>query len=388
VRYDIFVTVWGKKFVEKFVKFSLASQLAVGNLPALAQESEIHYHIYTDRSSRKYFTSYLPALAEYATIYFYFYDEIPYNGGTLAQAIQNSDILTVKHNVQRVTAQHMFSSLKHSAAVLLDSDFIISDGTFARMHKLRRQGKRAIMVSLMRLNETTAAPLLLKNLSTYLAPRRLVQLCLDHMHPFFTGYFVDGTHSTAYPSQLNWKVKQHFDGASKTTGIIAHGLFPHPLMVEPDVTKDKSGVKYFSTMDYDCAFRAVSDDAAIHLCLSSDEMLVCKMSPENYLADKEKIERLSIERMANFIFNNTNIRHRIFINQPIWHVAGDAGDWEIVSQSAATFIEGTYKAAELMLGKFPQGDPLTTIHLKSFLGPIDDFISPQVRARIKSWLPR
>ena len=127
MRYDIFVTVWGKKFVEKFVKFSLASQLAVGNLPALAQESEIHYHIYTDRSSRKYFTSYLPALAEYATIYFYFYDEIPYNGGTLAQAIQNSGILTVKHNVQRVTAQHMFSNLKHSAAVLLDLDFIISD---------------------------------------------------------------------------------------------------------------------------------------------------------------------------------------------------------------------------------------------------------------------
>ena len=39
MRYDVFVTVWGKDFVEKFVEFSLGSQLAAGNLPALAEQA-------------------------------------------------------------------------------------------------------------------------------------------------------------------------------------------------------------------------------------------------------------------------------------------------------------------------------------------------------------
>ena len=62
MRYDVFVTVWGQDFVKKFTEISLASQLTPGNIPALASESEIHYHIYTDRHSRKYFDLPLAAL--------------------------------------------------------------------------------------------------------------------------------------------------------------------------------------------------------------------------------------------------------------------------------------------------------------------------------------
>jgi hypothetical protein len=388
VRYDVFVTVWGKEFVSKFAQLSLASQLAAGNLPALALEAEVHYHIYTDRSSRNYFERYIPSLAKYAEIHFYFYDEILYRGTNLEQVIQDSDIGTAKHNVQRITAQHMLARLKHSAAILLDSDFIIADGSFIRMHKLRLEGKRAIMVSLMRLNETASGPILKQNLPAYLAPRKLVKLCLDHMHPFFESYYVDAIGSTAYPSQLNWRVNHSFNDRDQVAGIITHGLFPHPLMIEPDIIAVNRGVKYFSTMDYDCVFRAIPDDEAIHLSRSSDEILVCKISPQNYLIDNQKVERLSIDRMAHFILNNTNIRHRLFLGQTIRHIASDDGNWDVVSRGAADFIEVSYKAVELMIGRLSAGDPLTTVHLKSFLGPIDDFISPQVRERIKKWLPK
>ena len=76
MRYDVFVTVWGQDFVNKFTEFSLASQLTSGNLPALAEQAEIHYHIYTDRESQELFEPSLAALANIAEPHFHFYDEI------------------------------------------------------------------------------------------------------------------------------------------------------------------------------------------------------------------------------------------------------------------------------------------------------------------------
>ncbi len=388
MRYDVFVTVWGQDFVTKFTELSLASQLTLGNLPALSSAADIHYHIYTDRESRQYFDPHIDALAEFAEPHFYLYEEIPYGGGTLDQAIKNSDPSTVKHNTQRITAQHMLSRLKDSAAILLDSDFIIADGSFARLHDLRLQGKRAILTLFMRLNETTVRPLLSPDVTAYTAPRDLVRLSIDHMHPIFAAYFMEAGRSTAYPSQLNWPVIQFGEGPAKAAGVISQCLFPHPLMVIPDNASSESGSKYFSTMDYDYALRAVSDDSAIHLSRSSDEILVCKISPEKYLADNEQAEALSVERMAHFVLNNTNIRHRLFLDQSICFVADEGGNWDEMNIDAARFIDATYKAVELMVGQLPKADPRTMVHLKSFLGPIEDFLSPQMQSKLKGWLPK
>ena len=65
MRYDFFVTVWGRDFVRKFIDLSLFSQLARGNIPALANDAEIHYHIYTDRISRSFFKTSLLELSKY-----------------------------------------------------------------------------------------------------------------------------------------------------------------------------------------------------------------------------------------------------------------------------------------------------------------------------------
>ena len=390
MRYDVFVTVWGQDFVNKFAELSLASQLAPGNLPALAAEAEVHYHIYTDRDSRKFFEPHLTALSEYVEPHFYFYDEIPYGGGTLDQAIENSDPSTNKHNVQRITVQHMLARLEDTAAVLLDSDFIIADGSLARMHALRKQGKRAVMTLFMRLNEVTARPILRDDLAAHLAPRDLVRLSLDHMHPIFAAYFIGEDRPTGYPSQLNWRVSSSANEpeSSKAAGVVSQCLFPHPLMIIPDRSASESGSKYFSTMDYDYALRAVSDDSAIHLSCSSDEILICKISPETYLADSEKGTPLTIERMAHFIINNTNIRHRMFLDQSIRFVADEDGNWDAVNTEAGRFIEATYKAVELMVGNLSSADPKTLVHLKSFLGPIEDFLSPQMQSRLQGWLPK
>jgi hypothetical protein len=360
VRYDVFVTVWGQSFVRKFIDLSLVSQLALGNLPALAKNADVYYHIYTDKESRKFFKSNLLELSRYAKIQFYYFDEIAYGSGNLQQAILNSDITTIKHNVQRITANHMLSGLKDSAAILMDSDFIIADGSLDRMHGLRLKGKRAVMATLLRLNETTASPVLHQDFAFYLEARNLVKLCIKYMHPIFAAYFMDSQHATNYPSQLNWWVGDSKKDLNARAGVITQCLFPHPLMVEPDLLASNSGAKYFSTMDYDYALRVVANDDDIYLSRNSDEIL---------------------------ILNNTNIRHRLFLDQLVYFVADCDGDWDAVSGDANQFIENTYKMLDGMVSSLSIADPITTVYLKSFLGPIENFISPQVQSRIKDFLP-
>ena len=387
MRYDVFVTVWGQTFVGKFVNLSLVSQLAKGNLPALATNADVFYHIYTDKASREYFEPKLVELSKYVKVQFYYFDEIPFGSGNLEQAILNSDVTTIKHNVQRITANHMLSGLKDSAAVLLDSDFIIADGSLDRMHCLRNKGKRAVMTTLLRLNESTASDVLHKDLVFHLEARDLVKFCIKYMHPIFAEYFMDSNHPTHYPSQLNWWVGNSEKNPYTRSGFVTQCLFPHPLMVEPNLLASSSGAKYFSTMDYDYALRVVADDD-IYLSKNSDEILVCKVSPEQYRANNNGAEPLSGERMAHFILNNTNIRHRLFLDQLVYFVADNNGDWDKIGQNAAYFIEKTYKIVDAIVSQLSIADPITTVYLKSFLGPIENFISPQVQSRIRNFLPK
>ena len=388
MRYDVFVTVWGQPFVRKFIDLSLVSQLAMGNLPALAKNADVYYHIYTDKASREFFRSKLSDLSKYVKIQFYYFDQIAYGNGNLQQAILNSDITTIKHNVQRITANHMLLGLKDSAAILMDSDFIIANGSLDRMHVLRQKGKRAVMTTLLRLNETTASPILYQDLPFYLEARNLVKLCIKYMHPIFAAYFMNSQHPTNYPSQLNWWVGESVKNLNARAGVVTQCLFPHPLMVEPDLSANDSGTKYFSTMDYDYALRAVANDDDIYLSRNSDEILICKISPEEYRANDDSVKSLSGERMAQFIINNTNIRHRLFIDQLVYFVADCDEDWNAVSRDATQFIEKTYKMVDLMVSSLSISDPITMVYLKSFLGPIENFISPQVRSRMKYFLPR
>ena len=43
------VALWGQKYAETFASYSLASQLADGNLPSLRAKHQLTYHIVTTR---------------------------------------------------------------------------------------------------------------------------------------------------------------------------------------------------------------------------------------------------------------------------------------------------------------------------------------------------
>ena len=104
MNYQIFVTVWGREYVDKFLQYSLTSQLLPKNLRELSQYAEIVYRIYTDKESHSYFYPDILKLEKFAKIEFVFYEELSFKGANLLEVIINSDPTIVNHNVQRLTS--------------------------------------------------------------------------------------------------------------------------------------------------------------------------------------------------------------------------------------------------------------------------------------------
>ena len=380
MRYEIFVTVWGKRFVRKFVEFALASQLAPGNIPALSAAADVTYRIYTDRASENYFQPEITKLKKLAIVEFVFYEDLAYRNVTLLDAINNSDPTIIKHNVQRETARHHMNLAKESsktAIMLLDSDFVFSDGSFAHIHEQRVKGKKAYAGMFVRLIEEKAIPILRSLLPKPLSARELVRIGMDNMHPLSRSMFIDAKKPSMYPAQINWTVNDN--------GFVANCFFPHPLMFEqrPEI------INYFSTMDYEVILRAVTVNDDLYYCQSSEDLMFCKISPESYFGSMEAGLPPSIDVMARFVIFNTNIRHHLFMRNPVRYLAKeDEKAFKAVEREARSYTEAIYKNAELLLAELSPSDPKMTLYAKSFLGPIENFISPQIHSRMKDILPK
>jgi hypothetical protein len=93
-----------------------------------------------------------------------------------------------------------------------------------------------------------------------------------------------------------------------------------------------------------------------------------------------------LESIGRFIVSNTNRRHRHFMARPIRFRAGGSEDeWTETEMRSNRFVEAAYKAAELIVAG-AGSDPRTLMFLKSYLGPIEDFLSPQMVSRLKGWM--
>ena len=378
MRYQIFVTVWGREYVNKFLQYSLTSQLLPKNIRELSQYAEIVYRIYTDKVSHSYFYPEILKLEKFAKIEFVFYEELSFKGVNLLEVIKNSDPAIVKHNVQRLTSKHhmdIASSLKDTAVILLDSDFIFSDGSFLHLHEVRKSGKKGYATMFLRLHQEKAIGQLDLKLPNFLSSRDLVKIALECMHPITQSMLVGAKRPTAYPSQINWSL-----GGK---GIIGTTPFPHPLMI----VMESVAPKFFSTMDYELILKAISKDDEIFYCTSSEDLMLCKMSPKTYGAEVPTVLEQSVKTLAEFVLENTNVRHSYFMKQPVKFFAKKYfTEFAEKENLIREYIEDVYFIVETLLSEMAAGDVEKVLKIKSYLGEIEEFLSPQMHARIKKYL--
>lgn len=377
--YDIFVLVWDERFVREFVNIAVPFQLSAGNLPALSKTNQINYHIYTDRASRKHFADVPAALGEFADVKLHYFEDVSVGAKTVAELMDEVRGPEIKYQTQQHCMIHLLGELQgdpERLIVILDPNFVLTDGCLAAMDQRRRAGASAVMVNALRISRNSGLPDLqvAARGRTLRRPREMVAWALRHLHKMSSTAFIDAAPFTPYPSQIYWRVD--------TTGMTGRCFLPHPLMVR----NDSALKKICSTMDYDFALRGCNDDD-IAIISDSDEILICKFSDDIQAKASDVGPPPSPTNLALFAIACTHHRHRVFAETPMkFHTAEIDDRWLSVEAAATHFITDVYTEVESILARSGQLDAKFLMHIKSYTGPIENFTSPQLEpAALVGW---
>jgi hypothetical protein len=371
VKYHVFVLVWGEPFAAAHLQMALPFLMMDGNLPALAADAEVDFHIYTDRDTRPMLEAGSAGLDAHCRRRIHVLEDIRVRGASPLAHAGGIPFPEYKYALQRECVRHLYETVKDEGAasvIFLDSNFILSDGSLAALHQRRRQGYEAACVSVLRLSEPKAGPMLLDRLGgkANVGPRELVAIGLEAPHHFTEAFYVDAEHFTPYPSQLIWRIGDD--------GLLNRAFLPHPLMTPlcPEITRSQS------TMDYDMALRTTAD-AKIYVAADSDEMLVCKLTGDEHQAARQAGPPPSPKNLALFLLSCTNRRHRLFADAPIYFHAGEAhADLPAVTAQSELLLDASYGFIDGIAARSAGLDASALLYVKSFYGAIEDYMSPQL----------
>ncbi|MEE2760182.1 MAG: hypothetical protein VYE18_01905 [Pseudomonadota bacterium] len=371
MKYHLFLLVWGEAFAVAHTRLALPFLMMPGNLPALASDAEVDFHIYTDAETRPLLEAGGAGLDAHCRRRIHVLEEIAIRGQSPLAHAAGIPLPEYKYALQRECVRHLHQTVKgegEATAIFLDSNFLLSDGSLAAIHSRRLQGFQAAAVNVLRLSEPKAVPLLLDRLRSghNIDGRALAAIGFQAPHHFTEAFCIDADRFTPYPSQLIWRLG---DGS-----LLTRAFLPHPLMVpvSPEMARSQS------TMDYDMALRSTADEN-IFVAADSDEMLVAKLSGDEHQSTGEAGPPPTAENIAVFLLSGTNRRHRIFANVPIYiHDGEPHSDLAKAARQSELLVATSYQLIDAIAARGAGLDASTLLYLQSFFGPSEDYISPQL----------
>jgi hypothetical protein len=366
--WHFFVLVWGDEFVDRFGKFVVPFLAMPGNIPALANDGDVVFHAYTDASSRSSLEAALAPLAALCRIDVRLFDD---------SAAQRFSGPNFRYELQRGCLRDLVASLSDGSIVLLDSNFLLSDGTLAAVSERRRQGYSAACITFVRTSTESLLARLMPSLSSGAAigGGPLLDLALSSLHHITRSFFVDAAPFTPYPSQVSWRIG--------TDGFVTRNFLPHPLMVPVSSALLHSQ----STMDYDLALRLAPDDQ-IYVGNDSGEMLVVKFSGDDHQSDRNGSFAPTAEDLGLFLLTCTNRRHRVFADvAAAFHCGTRDARYQDAAVASQALIDDAYAWIDRLATQSGRLDARLLMYLKSHLGPIEDFMSPQLEPAALARLP-
>ncbi len=254
-KWRVVTALWGNRFVDRFLRTTLPTILAPGNLPALAEGKRVEFLLFTERSDLALLetTDLFRRLARLVKVESIFIDEVGGDG--------KYGRLSAVHKIGMDGAGDGDTGL-----IFLTPDAIWADGTLARIRVLAEQGFRAVVIDGPRavrsgffggLAEFTHA-----DGSIVISPRALIKSLLAHIHPFEASAHWHGAFAHDVPYQLHWTVPGE--------GILTRAFCKFPLYLR----FDGPIAEFRGAIDHGLVDAAGFDEADIYHSIDSDEMAV------------------------------------------------------------------------------------------------------------------
>ena len=289
------VPVWGKRYIKRFVDLALPSFLAPGNLPALAEVTDLEIVILTSSANYPDFNEHpvFRSLRRIAPLRFISIDDLITDqvyGVTLTLAY-----------LRGVTDAG--NDMVNTHFLFVNSDIVLADGSFRGVAKHILDGRRIILANSIRaISEELEEPLrrLVDKEKHVLAvpPRRLVSMAMKALHPTQIAKIVnnDLCHSI-HVNQFYWQVN--------STTLVSRHFLMFMLCLKPErvVTEVHAFCDYSFVPEFCPSGGALAME-------DSDDFFALEMQKRNSEIDYLRIGRPTLEEIAKSLSEWTTQVHR------------------------------------------------------------------------------
>lgn len=283
--YYFLTPVWGDAYTKLFVDIAIPNQLAAG---LTAFHLEARYIIFTTQADADTIRS-APVFQELCSVMevqFVLLDNA---------AVSTHDRMSACYRRGVAMADH-----EDAGIVFLTPDMIFAAGSLARIKTVAESGHRAMFVTAIRtLKQQVVAELSHRAF----APRRLMRIALNNLHPLAFSSFWHGN-GELLPANLYWLIGNE--------AILARCFHLHPIYVWPQ----RKNAVFFGTVDDDFFTAACPDESTDYVVTNSDEFLAIELSdPAHFFHTVYR--KGSIAGAAKWAEHFASARHRRLFDRAI-----------------------------------------------------------------------
>jgi hypothetical protein len=322
------IPVWGERYIDDFVMFSLPSLLAPGNLPLLAKSCRVTVVFLTASKNVRHFQKrplIHKVLAGHCKIEYTPIDDLI--EGTTSYSVP----LTLAY-FRGMTETG--DAMTRTYFLCYNSDFVLADGSFRSVLRHIRDERSVILAPSFRVTMETVKPALKAHLRQTdgqfaMPPREMARLAFSNIHPTVISRIVNQKlfHSY-YPNQIYWRVDQHT--------LLARFYLIMQLCIRPE--RRIETINNF--VDY--AFLPEMCPSGDMVALTdSDEFFMMELQAQNAENNFIRSGPAKVRHVADSLSDWTTVRHR------------DISRFELVFHSEE--LPASLPAARAQLGQFMKG---------------------------------
>jgi hypothetical protein len=215
LRLTMVTAVWGKWHLDMHFNVNLPTLLAPGNLPALAEQCEMTYYIFTRKADfRRVDTApETEVLRQIMSVEIRWLDEADLK-----------DPIATHHKAWNQAIRE--AAANGSLALLMPPDVAWADNSFASIVKRLKNGARAIFMTYLRAESSSFVEALLERkpdgeIVNRVPPQEMVELCVRSLHPLMAAYLRDSDYFPIHPEMILWAVP----GEGFAVRVLAREMF-------------------------------------------------------------------------------------------------------------------------------------------------------------------
>jgi len=265
------VVLWGKDYVEGFIKYTIRTLLASKNLPALRGRTCI-FSIVTDQQSQTLLTSFdeFDQLKKFAQIEFFLFP----HSLTNVRHYSNPDFIFYRFYGAIDHVSLYFAKSFNAHILFVVADALYSNGSLQNLLKYVELGYDVCVNASLVANRETVLPeldrLIAPDNSIPLASRDLAKLCYQHRHDYISQRIVTDLNDNfdMAPRELYFPTDQ---------GFAVHAIYQHPWIISNRAISQDIRFNFF-VVDFALIPRIFENNTSyskLKVIEDSDEVLIC-----------------------------------------------------------------------------------------------------------------